>query len=423
MNIRMNRTRRVLSAMVMCLCLLLVIVGFGCKKQSEPTATTSEPNSAMTTPSEMQPETTAPEAKAPETTASTTTTEAPEPTAIETNPNAPVVTVNGEVITERELGTAVDQMIQQNLQRMPGNVPPEQIARFKEQMRPRILENLIVQKVLDQQVQAAHIEVTDQQVTDKIDERLSSLPTPMTLDECKEMITSKGGNFDEFRGQFEMNLKRELFLESQWAGKVDVNDQQVKDYYEANMDQFTTPEKVRASHILIKPVSDPNTDPNEAKAAARAKIDDLLKQVKEGADFAALAQANSECPSAEKGGDLGAFEQGRMVKPFSDAAFAMEPNEVSDIVETQFGYHIIKVTDRTPASTESLEEAKADIKENLENQKKGRFVQDFLKSLQEKATIVYPETDEKPAAVVTPPAQVAPVAPAMPPTPADANEN
>ena len=106
------------------------------------------------------------------------------------------------------------------------------------------------------------------------------------------------------------------------------------------------PEQVRASHILIstKPI-DPNADPNQAKAQAKDKAEELLKKVKDGADFAALAKENSDCPSNAQGGDLGLFPRGQMVKPFEDAAFALKVGEISDLVETQFGYHIIKVTE------------------------------------------------------------------------------
>ena len=265
--------------------------------------------------------------------------------------------------------------------------------------------------------------MTAEQAIAKMEEQLANVNPPMDLDKYKEMVAAQGGNFEEALEQFQQRMAMEQFMETQWAGKVDVNDQDVQAYYDEHPAEFTTAEKVQASHILIKPdTSDPNTDPNEAKAVARTKIEGLLEQIKGGADFAELAKANSDCPSAEKGGDLGSFGAGQMVKPFSDAAFAMEPNEVSDIVETRFGYHVIKLTGRTPASVTPFDEAKEGIVTKLENQKKRQLVQEFVKSLQDRAVIVYPETDTTPAAAATPVPVTEPAAPA-PAAPADANEN
>ena len=127
--------------------------------------------------------------------------------------------------------------------------------------------------------------------------------------------------------------------------KIDVTENDANNYYSGNPKEFETPEQVKASHILIaSDTSDTSVDPNDAKAKALAKAEQLLAQLKDGADFAELAKANSTCPSASKGGDLGFFSKGDMVAPFEEAAFALEPGQLSDIVETKFGYHIIKRT-------------------------------------------------------------------------------
>lgn len=406
-----NRVRRVSLALGTCLCLLLVIGGIGCKKEGQTPTPVKEPNAVGVAPTSAKPETTTPEAQTP-------IVEVPKP-APERSPNAAAVTVNGETIPERDVTAIIDQ----NIKRAGGQMPATYVEQFKQQMRPRVLENLIAQRLLDQQVQAAHIEMTDDEVTSKIEEQLGKVNPPMTLEKYKEMVTSQGGNFGEALEQFKKNLMRERFLDSQWAGKIDVNDQDAQAYYDEHPQEFAKPEQVQASHILIKPdTSDPNTDPNEAKALARTKIDGLQEQIKAGADFAELAKANSDCPSAEKGGDLGSFGREQMVKPFSDAAFAMEPNQVSDVVETRFGYHIIKVTGRTAAEVTPFDEAKAGIVAKLENQKKRQFFETFMKSLQDRAVIVYPET-EGAAATTSPVPAVPPVAPPTSAAPADASEN
>jgi len=104
------------------------------------------------------------------------------------------------------------------------------------------------------------------------------------------------------------------------------------------------PGNIRASHILISYAGTPVTEATRSQAEARKLAEDLLAKVTKGEDFATLAGTYSDCPSREAGGDLGFFPKGRMVKPFDDAAFALKPGQVSKLVETQFGYHIIKRT-------------------------------------------------------------------------------
>ena len=108
------------------------------------------------------------------------------------------------------------------------------------------------------------------------------------------------------------------------------------------------------------------------------------KQLVEGADFAKLAKENSECPSKERGGDLGTFPRGRMVKPFEEAAFKLPDNELSPVVETKFGYHIIQVLEHNEAQKKSLEEVKVTITETLQNQKKQEMAKNYIDGLKAK---------------------------------------
>jgi peptidyl-prolyl cis-trans isomerase D len=146
------------------------------------------------------------------------------------------------------------------------------------------------------------------------------------------------------------------------------SDDAVKAYYDAHVeDRFTTPEQVHARHILIKLA--PGAD-EKARAEARKKAEDVLAEVKAGSDFAALAKKESQDPgSASKGGDLGLFARGRMVPPFEAAAFALEPGGVSDIVETPFGFHIIKVDEKVPGGQKPLEEVRGEIVKTLTDEK------------------------------------------------------
>ena len=206
------------------------------------------------------------------------------------------------------------------------------------------------------------------------------------MESFKTMLAAQGQSFDVVRGQIKKTLGYEKLL-----GAVEVNDVEAKAFYNESKEDFNLPEQVKASHILIK--VDASATP-EQKAAAKAKIDGLLKQVKAGGDFAALAKENSDCPSKVKGGDLGFFDRNSMVKEFADAAFAMKVGQISNVVETQFGYHIIKVTDRKEGGLMPFGKAKADIVKTLENKKKSELFKQLIEKVKAGAKIEYPPGKE-----------------------------
>jgi peptidyl-prolyl cis-trans isomerase D len=158
--------------------------------------------------------------------------------------------------------------------------------------------------------------------------------------------------------------------------KITVTPDDLNRAYNDNISQFTTPEQVRASHILLK---------TEGKddAAVKAKAEDILKQARSGADFAELAKKYSEDESnAKNGGDLDYFGRGRMVPEFDAAAFAMEPGQISDVVKTQFGYHIIKLTDKKPATTRPLEEVKQQLTDQIQSERAQQQATDLAQRLE-----------------------------------------
>jgi peptidyl-prolyl cis-trans isomerase C len=166
------------------------------------------------------------------------------------------------------------------------------------------------------------------------------------------------------------------------AGAPEVTDADVKTFYDQNPDKFKRPEQVRASHILF-----PTEGDTAAKQKARAKAETILKEAKGGKDFAALAKQHSSDGSASQGGDLGFFDKDRMVPEFSKVAFALQPGQISDIVESQFGYHIIKVTDRKAPETIALDEVAPQVKQYLTQQRRKERTDAFVKQLRSKAKI------------------------------------
>ncbi|MHC4172155.1 MAG: peptidylprolyl isomerase [Planctomycetota bacterium] len=314
-------------------------------------------------------------------------------TTDETTADSVAVTVNGIDITESE----VEELIKPQLDRMAkqsSNQTPAFVEQFKKMLKQQALEVMITGRLLDEEVKEANIVVTEEEVIGQIGKIASAQRPPLSLEDFKKKL-EEYGSFDRVKQEVRKGLGYQKFMETQWVGKIDVTEEEAKKNYDENPKQFEMPEQVRASHILITPDTvDPNTDPNQAKAGAKAKIQDLLKQVKEGADFAEVAKANSACPSAAQGGDLNFFPRGRMAAPFEEAAFELETGQLSDIVETSFGYHIIKVTDRKDASLISFEQAKDNIISKLAQKKQSEFTKKYIESLKVKADIFYPPGKE-----------------------------
>jgi len=317
-----------------------------------------------------------------------------EPQAPEEPADSVAVIVNGVEITEAELQKIIkpqfEKMAQQGKQ-----LPPAFAQANEKRLRQQALDRIIIGRLLEEKVKEANIVITEEEVINRIKALLAAQRPPVSLEEFKKTRAESSQSFDDVKEQIRKGMAYQKVVEAQWAGKINITEEDAKKYYDENPTKFEVKEQVRASHILIKPdTTDSDADPNQAKAEAKAKIQGLLEQIKGGADFAELAKANSDAPSAARGGDLDFFPRGRMVPPFDKAAFALEVGKVSDIVETRFGYHIIKVTDHKDAGTVSFEQAKNNLIRQLTQRKQAEFAKKFIESLKAAADIVYPPGKE-----------------------------
>lgn len=177
-------------------------------------------------------------------------------------------------------------------------------------------------------------------------------------------------------------------LEKEVMELAKVSEDEIKKHYEENKNDYKEPEQVNAAHILIRLKE--GATPEEDKAAMD-KIQGLLKKIKEGGDFSTLAKENSDCPSGSKGGELGYFSRGQMVPEFEEAAFKLKAGEVSDIVKTKFGYHIIKVLDKKEERVKEFSEVKEEIEQKLTGGKQKSAFEDYTKKLKDNAKITINE--------------------------------
>jgi peptidyl-prolyl cis-trans isomerase C len=322
----------------------------------------------------------APEAKPP-----ITEPNLPKPAPAPEN-NEVAVTVNGSVITEGQL----DARIMPRLARLGSKLTPAMAEQYKSRMRGQMLEAMILERLLDEQVKKVGITVSDTDVNNKITEILAQ--QGMSIDAFKAMLQAQGQDYEQVKREIGKTVGYEKLLDSQ-LGSKDINDAEALAFYEQSKEDYNTPEQVQASHILVVPDHN-NPDANQAKAQAKEKAEKLLQQLKAGADFATLAKENSDCPSKARGGDLGMFTRGQMVQPFEDAAFALKPGELSNVVETQFGYHIIKVALHKPGEMAPFEKVKPQIVKMLLDQKRATFFRTYKDKLMTEASIVYPPGKE-----------------------------
>ncbi|MFW6011162.1 MAG: peptidylprolyl isomerase [Desulfosalsimonas sp.] len=290
-----------------------------------------------------------------------------------------VAAVNGVKIPAQDLERIVD-LFKARYGGSGAQIGDQQLA----YIRKTILDNLIEQQLLYQASKDEGIKVDSVDVREEIDKIKSEFENE---DQFKNHIS--GLNYTEkgLEKEIRRGLSIRKLIEERFGSSLTVTDQEVKSFYEDNKKQFEVPERVRASHILIRA-------DDENKAQAREKIREVKQKLEDGEDFSELAREYSDDPSGESGGDLGYFSRGQMVKNFEEAAFELEPGEVSDIVETQFGYHLIKLEDKEGKGVKPLAEARDSIRENLEQKKMMQKLDPYIESLKEK----YPVEKNLPAA-------------------------
>jgi len=292
------------------------------------------------------------------------------------SPGDVLVKVNGEAITRGEIDRAMKVLLSQRnmtLDQLPADV--------RTQAEEATVEQLISAELLYQTGKKTEIKDLDKKVEEKIAQSRAKFGKP---EEFAAALKSADLTEAELKVLTVKDVVINNYIETEIAGKATVTDAETKKFYDDNQEKFKQSESVRASHILCGVDAKADAD---AKQKAKEKAEALLKKIKAGEDFAAIAKSDSTCPSSAQGGDLGFFGHGQMVKPFEDAAFALKPGEVSGVVETQFGYHIIKLTEKKAAETLKYEDVKGKITDYLKNQKIQKDIDVLLKDLRGKAKI------------------------------------
>ena len=282
--------------------------------------------------------------------------------------------VNGEAIERWEFDNALKRMEA----RAGAPVPPEK----RDEVLRGLLDQLVAFHLLAQESRSRKLPVPDSDVDARVGEIRKSFPDEQAF---TQTMAAQGLSVDQVRTQARTSLEVSKVVDAEVTTKVTVQDAEVSAFYQQNLERFKQGESVHASHILIG--LPPNATP-EQKSEAKTKAQAALKLVRSGADFATLARAQSQdSGSAPNGGDLGFFPKGQMTPAFETAAFGLKPGAVSAVVETPFGFHIIKVHARRPPRTAPFGEVSGQIKDFLVQGQREQKLQQFVEQVKSKSKV------------------------------------
>lgn len=276
-------------------------------------------------------------------------------------------------------GTLPPDQYQQYVEQNFGTTVPD----FEENVRAKAYEDELQNIVAEGSIiSPAEVEATYRRQNEKVKIDYIGFSPAKVMADLKPTPEQLQAYFDKNKGFFRVPETRNVQLivadQAKVADTIQISDTQIQAYYNAHKDEYRTPERVHARHILLSTTNKPKDEVPKIKAQA----EDLDKQLKAGANFADLAKKYSQDPgSAQKGGDLGWVSRGQMVKNFEDAVFTLAPNQISDVVSTEYGFHIIQVLEKQPAHLQTLDEVKPAIVTALKNQ----TVFDRMQDLTDKA--------------------------------------
>ncbi len=290
--------------------------------------------------------------------------------------NATVAIVNDIPITEADVTLEVKRI---QFQAKAMQKPLDQSMMLS--MREKVIDSLINRELLLQQSKAKGITTDEADIDNSIDQIKRRLEAGQSFE---SLMKEMGISMKTMRTQVGQASAIQKLLEVEVYPQAMVSEKESRIFFENNPQYFKKPEEVKASHILIQVAPDASA---EEKLAARKKIEDIQIKIEAGDDFADLARQYSEGPSSANGGDLGHFDRKKMVKPFSDAAFELKPGQVSDIVETRFGFHLIKVYDKKDKSSYVFEDIKDRLGEILQQQKMQEETVRYLEELRRTANV------------------------------------
>jgi peptidyl-prolyl cis-trans isomerase C len=290
-----------------------------------------------------------------------------------------VAQINGKKITKDELIQQARQMQAQ----MAQNTRGQQVPPLDDNFYKQVLEGLVAQTLLVEDAKRQGVQVSDEELKPQLAALRGRFPDEATY---KKALEQEGITEKQLQEKLRQEAVIQKYVGTKILNEVAVTDQAAREFYDKNLDKMQRPERAHLRHILIR------AEPNAAaadKEKAKSKAEDVLKRIQGGEDFAKLAAENSDDPGSKvRGGDLSWMARGQTVPAFEKAAFALtKPNDLSGVVETQFGYHIIQLVEREAASAVPFEEARPRITQMLQQRQVGERLQARVEDLKKKGKV------------------------------------
>lgn len=325
-----------------------------------------------------------------------------------------VIKVNNQNITKSQFDKAYEKAAKHSqLAQMGIDIPEDENNLMYLMVKDRVVNDLIVRELLNQELKKRNITVSKKEIEAEHKKMVDKLGSK---DKFNEILKQNGIKYSDF----EEDLKQELMMKKlvNIIHPVKISESDAKSFYNKNLDKFKTPDQVRASHILVmanpaeikEGLTKKNKTLTEAEINQQVQVEmamrykkaqEIANEIKSTPDrFEAKArEVSDDKASAEKGGDIGFFSKNDMVKEFSDAAFKLRPNTISEVIQTPYGFHIIKVTDRKAAGQQPYEKIKPQLIQYLTAQAQVKALEQFLTMLKSQAVIEYVDDSYNPVQI------------------------
>ena len=285
--------------------------------------------------------------------------------AIATSASAEIIsgiaaTVNDEIITYLELNREYAMVLKEEEKR--GNVSPPE-AKIK--LKKDVLNSMVDRKLVNQKIKELNIVISEEEIRQSIED--IKRQNKMSQEALVSALISQGMNFEQYKLQMKEQLERLRLMSQEVKSKIQVSEREIKEYYEANKSLYSEDPTYRARHIFLKVDKKAS---NEEIKKIMAKAADVTLEARSESDFAALAKKYSDDPGAKNdGGDLGTFKKGEMLPEIESVVTSMKPGEISELVTTTAGFHIIKLEEKNEGKLKSFESVKASIDDLLYKKK------------------------------------------------------
>ena len=280
--------------------------------------------------------------------------------------------INGEKVEDQLIKDEADKLRPQYEQVFAEMPADERETQLTDWSRENVIEGVLLRQAAVKDLEGPPPEAVDKILAEMIAQSSGK-------EQFFQQMGLKPDQEDKVKEDIAQRLRLEKLIEKVTSSAPEPSEKDIKKHYEKNKERFTIPEMVRAAHIVkhVKPIDDP--------AKLKAEMDEIRAQMDDSADFTEIAAKHSECP--DDGGDLGFFARGQMVQQFEDVVFNMEKGKISDVFQTEFGFHIAKVLEKKPAIPCPLEEVRQVIVKELSEQATQQAIEKFVDAEKEKATI------------------------------------